>query len=238
MLLLFGRLELIAEYLDVIAEQLGDSVLWSDSFYSIVSTICCNHGWSILKPPLKAIFENKSCSIKGCCQFLTKLTFDPLNNGHKDLCQYLAAIFVNYLVNEQDACLPSNRSKEIVSQLVNILKTLECEGLLASFVDALCSKPVYYPVLQTLGPAILDISKTHNIVGPLQVLLNPCTSTLEDCISNVRTPTNFVHTINLYCTCKDCVELKQFMQHPDIAQCRFRFAKTRKHHLEWRILIT
>ncbi|XP_065882892.1 uncharacterized protein [Dysidea avara] len=232
LLKLVGKSDLIAECLNVIAEK-SSSLLLSFDDNNIVSSIGYKYGWDILKLPLESVFAKcDSFSIDRRCQFLMKFCSIQLSEQQKILFQSVAAVFVNYLVNEQESSWKKNRSKEIVCQLVSTLRSLECEGLLVSLIDAFCTKPVYYPVLETLGPAILDISKTVKIGGPLQVLFSHCASTLEECISKLQAPTNHARSVEFSCTCSDCTELKQFMQHPDITQSRFRLGKSRRQHLE------
>jgi len=232
LMLLFGKAELIAECLNVIAKADSDLLLSCDDD-NIVSSIGYKYGWHILKLPLESIFAKcDSYSVDKCCKFLMKFCSIQLSEEQKILFQSVAAVFINSLVNEEEFSWRKNRRKEIVCQLVCILRSFECEGLLTSFVGAVCTKPVYYPVLETLGPAILDISKAFKIIGPLQELFSHCTSTLEESISKVQAPINHARSVEISCACNDCKELKQFMQHPDITQSRFRIEKSRRLHLE------
>ena len=119
-----------------------------------------------------------------------------LSDDHKDFCQCLAAAIVDFLVSEEDTkpfirqsseptqvftndyhtpVIMNNRSKELVSQVVAIVNTLGCGDLLVSVVSALCSKSGLYPVVETLGPAIVDISRNFKLESrPLQSLLDYC----------------------------------------------------------------
>ena len=185
------------------------------------------------------------------CQFLFKVSSDQFGDEQKDLCQCLAAVYINFLVSEPDATVvrrPSssaycyshpkevNRSKEFVCLVVNVLKSLGCENLLVSFVNTLRRKPCHYPVLKTIGPAILDISKTAAIDGSLQVLLSSCISKLEASVcKSIPAPSNYVRPVKFSCACNDCVSLKQFLQHLGERLCQFYMTKNKREHLEQQI---
>ena len=254
-LLLIGKVELIVECLDVIVANMDKYNYYVDdtSFSSVVSAIGCKHGWGILKSPLKATFEKcTSNKVEKYCEFLLKISSKISDEGKKDVCKCLAGVFINYLISEQDATPVSptshswsyyrfssvtrdvNRNKEFVCQLVSILTILGCSDLLVSFVDTARVKPVRYPVLETLGPAVLVINKTTEIdrEGPLNVLLAYCISTLEASANKVlAAPSSLTRPVKFSCMCSDCLELRRFMLHPNEVQYRFKIGKKRRQHL-------
>lgn len=106
--------------------------------------------------------------------------------------------------------------------------------LFASTVSVLCNKPVHYPVLETLGPAVVDFCKSIKVEKnePLQVIITYCTSQLELSIQKVIVaPTNSAKPVKFTCSCKDCVELICFMKHPTETQHQFKINLTRRQHL-------
>jgi len=238
LLLLVGKRKLIVEYLNVMADC-ASYLLVSYEDNNIISSVGNDYGWGILKLPLESIFAKCSYySVEDHSKFLVKFCSLQSNDEQKNLFKSVAAIFVNFLANEQDGesrYYKPNRSKNLVCQFVHILKNLECESLLTTLVNALLTKPIYYPVLETLGPAVVDVSNTFEISGPLQVLCSHCISTLEEAISKVQPPTTHARPVKLYCSCDNCTEVKQFMEHPDIAQCRFRVVKEKRLHIEDRL---
>ena len=68
----------------------------------------------------------------------------------------------------------------------------------------MCEKPLSYPVLETLGPAIVDIYNSGQFErdGPLQAVLTYC-----------------ITQLNSGCPCKVCVELMEFLENPAETQC-------------------
>jgi len=253
-LLLIGKVELVIECLDVIVATMNNYSYYVDdtSFPSIVSAVGSKHGWGVLKSPLKAIFEKcTSDKVEKYCQFLLKISSKKLGKEQKDVCKCLAGVFVHQLINEQDANPHSyssswgcyrfssftrdvNRSKEFVCRLTSILAVLGCNDLLVSFIESLRSKPVRYPVLETLGPAVVAVNNTTKIdrEGPLNTLLTYCISTLEASTSKVLSaPPSHARTVKFFCTCTDCIELRRFMQNPNEAQHRFKIGKKRRQHL-------
>ena len=253
-LLQLGNKELIVECLDTIVRATSSysDIIGNNSFCSIISTVGDKHGWSLLKSPLKAMFEKcTSDTVENYCQFLLKTTFDQAGDEQKELYKCLAAVYVNFLVSEPDATpvvRPSssaycygrpkegNRSKELVCRIVKVLKSFGYDNLLVSFANSLRGKPVRYPILKTVGPAILDMSKTAAIDGPLVVLLSFCISKLEASVrKSIPAPTNYVRPVKFSCTCNDCALLKQFLQHPNERVHRFSMSKKRREHLEQQI---
>ena len=248
--------ELIVRCLDIFSES--DRTYMGESFSEVVSAIGHKYGWEILKSPLKTIFT--TCTpdrVEAYCDFLMRLSPNQIDDQQKEFCQCLAAIYVDYLVTEQDITPGSEpqsycawrfnawgcrlhfssnifRSKEFVCGLVIVLKTLGCTDLLVSFVGTLCSKPVYYPVLETLGPGVVEIGKTLKIEkeGPLYVLLLHCVSTLKASLHKVMEPPNYTRSVVFLCTCEDCSSLEHFMQDPDKRCCRIQVDKRRRRHLE------
>ena len=119
---------------------------------------------------------------------------------------------------------------------MKVLERFGCNNLLVSFVNTLRRKPVRYPIVKTIGPAILDISKTAVVDGPLQVLLSFCLSKLEASVcKNIPVPSNYVRPVTFSCTCNDCVSLILFLQHPKQRVRQFCMVKSRREHLEQQI---
>jgi len=95
----------------------------------------------------------------------------------KDLCKNLLSVIVKVLDDKQDA-MPNSlyssyswlyggywqlevyRSKNFVTQLFGLLTAVGSNDLFASTVSVLHSKPVHYPILETVGPAIIDFCKS------------------------------------------------------------------------------
>ena len=126
------------------------------------------------------------------------------------------------------------RSKEFVSQLFSLLTAVGSDDLFTSAVSALRNKPVCYPILQTLGPAVVDYCKSTEVEkdGPVQVILSYCVSQLEVSLRRVVVaPTSNAKSVKFTCSCKDCVELKNFLSHPTQTQHRFKIGKGRRRHL-------
>jgi len=253
-LLLLDNKELIIECLDTIVKATSCySGFIEDGWFC--STIGSKYGWSLLKSPLKAMFEKcASDTVEKYLQFLLKFLSDQLDDEQKDLCQCLAAVYVDFLVSEPDATPVSqpssslygygyyslsrevNRNKEFVCQVVKVLKRYSCDNLLIAFVNALCNKPIQYPVVKTLVPAMLDMSKITVIDGPLQILHSHCVSKLEAPITEGLTPpSNYVRPVNFSCPCNDCASLKRFLQHPNKKLLQFSMNKKRLQHLEQQI---
>ena len=248
--------ELIVRCLDIISKS--DRTYMGESFSEVVSAIGHKYGWEILKSPLKTIFTKCTPDrVEAYYDFLMRLSPNQIDDQQKEFCQCLAAIYVDYLVTEQDVTPGSEpqshrawrlnawgcrlhfssnifRSKEFVCGLVIVLKMLGCTDLLVSFVGTLCSKPVYYPVLETLGPGVVEIGKTLKIEkeGPLHVLLLHCVSTLKASLREVMEPPNYTRSVVFLCTCEDCSSLEHFMQDPDKRCCRIQVDKRRRQHLE------
>ena len=126
------------------------------------------------------------------------------------------------------------RSKDFVSQLFGLLTAVLSSDLFASTVGALLTKPRRYPVLETLGPAIVDFYNLKKVDkdGPLQVILAYCVSQLEVTLREVAAaPTTNAKPVRFTCLCMDCVELIQFLKHPTTVQHRFKISKQRRYHL-------
>ena len=184
----------------------------------------------------------------GNCTFLNKMTASEKLDCKKDLCTNLLSIIVKVLADEQDATPNSSsswyrgyqppkvyRNKEFVTQLFNILAAVRSSDLFASVVGTLCTKPVRYPVLETLGPAIVDFFKSTKFEkdGPLQRIITYCISQLKSSMCKVLVaPTNNTRSIKFACSCNDCMELMCFLKHPTEVQHRFKMANKRRQHLE------
>ena len=252
-LLTVGSAELIAECLDILYRLANDYpyFLYNNSLCEVISTIGTTYGWDLLKLPLKAACM--SSTVDRFCQFLSKISIKLLSADHKEFCQFLAAAAVNFMVSEQDVppsvreldtnsriftnsyhspVVLNNRNKMVVCQLVTILNSLGCGDLLSSVVSAFCSKPGLYPVVETLGPAIVDISQRFKLdSGPLRSLLDYCVSSLEASTVKVLTPSEHTCAVKFTCTCEDCEVLKEFMQNPNEKWKRFTVVKKRRQHV-------
>ena len=257
-LLVIADTKLIAEMLDVIA---GYTVSYSNysfiedtTFYGFVKSISHKYGWDILKSPLLTMFAKCSTNnVEKYCTFLKEMTTSAKLSNEKDLYKNLLSMIVKVLADEEDATPSSSgitssfswlyrdyqppkayRSKEFVLQLFSLLTAVGSNDLFASAVSALCAKPVRYPVLETLGPALVDFYKSTKVDKdrPLQMILTYCTSQLEMSLRKVLLPpaTN-AKSVKFMCSCKDCVELIRFLKHPTEVQHRFKIGKQRRRHL-------
>jgi len=236
--------------LDFIADKHYYYCIEDTSFYDLMMSIGHKHGWDILKSPLQTIFARCSSSnVEKYFAFLKMIASKKL--GVKDLCQNLLSIIVKSLTDEPDATANDSptpyssnykgyescivyRSKNFVTQLFSLLSAVKSNDLFASAVSVLYSKPVYYPVLQTLGPAVVDFCKSIKVErnGPLQEIITYCTLQLELSIQEVTVaPTNSAKPVKFTCSCKDCVELICFMKHPTETQHRFKIGLSRRQHL-------
>jgi len=251
-LLLLDNKELIIECLEIIVKATSSyRSFMEDDFFC--STIGSKYGWSLLKLPLKAMFEKcASDTVEQYLQFLIKFLSDQLDDEQRDLFQCLAAVYVDFLVNEPDVTpviqLPSssygygfprevNRNKEFVCRVVKVLKSYGCDNLLIALVNTLCNKPIRYPIVKTLVPAMLDMSKMTVIDGSsLQVLHSHCVSKLEASVTeSLPAPSNYARPVNFSCSCSDCASLKRFLQHPNKKLLQFSMNKKRLQHLEQQI---
>ena len=93
---------------------------------------------------------------------------------------------------------------------------------------------MHYPVLETLGPAVVDFYKTAKVKkdGPIQGILTYCISQLQIAVSKViEVPTTSTRPVTITCSCKDCAELIRFLEHPTETQHHFRMNLSRREHL-------
>ena len=248
--------KLIAELLNVIANNGAcHRYMENTTFYSSILSIAYTHGWDILESPLQTMFA--SCSsrdVEKYCTFLEKMIASKKLGCRKKLCQNLLGIIVKFLADEEDAtpprslptlyssccykgCLPPPevcRNKEFVSQLFSLLTTVGSKDLFTCTISTMQSKPVRYPILETLGPAIVDLYKSAKIKkdNPVQEILTYCISQLETSLHKVlMAPTDNSKPVRFMCSCKDCMELKCFLIHPTETQHQFRVNKSRRQHL-------
>ena len=200
----------------------------------IFNNIGRKNGWSILYSSLKVLFHEgcKSYNVEKYCHFLTEIASNQLDDELKELCQCLVSIIAQVLTSEQDAeCDPANiwwqeqisRSKTFVCELFQLLIKLQCNDLIQSIAEAMCCKPVLYPVLKTLGPAIIDISKSVDIEKekPLQILLQYCIKQLNVSVKKV-TEQVINPPLKFPCKCKDCSCLRHFFKVVDMQQYEFK----------------
>ena len=252
-LIVIGDSESISELLGIIAGINHYDFIGDATFLSLIMAIGHRHGWNILKSPLQTMFGAcASNNIEKYCTFLNKMvTSKKLSGDGKGLCNHLLAIVVKFLADEQDA-IPISistsylsyyngykscvvyRSKEFVGQLFSLLTAVGSNDLFTSSVSTFCSKPVHYPVLETLGPAVVDFYKTAKVKqdGPIQGILTYCISQLESAVSKViKVPTTSARSAMITCSCKDCAELIRYLEHPTETQHQFRMNLSRREHL-------
>ena len=243
-----GDIKLIAEMLDVIADINERSCLnyyiEDTAFFSSLISIGRKHGWDVLRSPLQAMFAN--CSLHNVDKYYTffnKIVASEILGHEKDLCTNLLSIIVKVLADEPNTipkdswlyrdCQPQ-RSKEFVCQLFGLLTTVWSNDLFASITSAMCTKPDRYPVVEILGPAIVDFYKSTKVEkdGPLQVILTYCVSHLETSLCEIAAAlTTNAKPVRFTCSCKDCVELIQFLEHPTALERRFTMGQNRRCHL-------
>ena len=126
------------------------------------------------------------------------------------------------------------RSKEFVCELFSLLSAVGTNDTYLSLASALCSKPVCYPVQESLGPAVVDFCKLTKVDknGPFHVILTYCISQLEAALQEViSAPANNAIPVKLLCSCDDCDELAEFLEHPTEVQHRFKISKSRRQHI-------
>ena len=219
-LLVLGDKKLIASMLDVMAGVKGSysysSGFIDDSFASLVMSIAHTHGWDILMSPLQIMFTRCSPSnVEKYCAFLKRMIISKKPDDDKDLYKNLLSNIVKVLAEESDATPNRSssswmyasykppkvyRSKEFVSQLFSLLTAVGSDDLFASVNSALRNKPVRYPILETLGPAIIDFCKSTKVEGPLQVILTYCVSQLEVSLRRVvPSPTSNAKSVKFTC---------------------------------------
>ena len=194
-----GNRKSIAELLDIIASRIKYYIIENSTFCSLIMSIGHKHGWNILDSPLQAMFSKCSSeNVDRYCTFLKNLLASKKLGNGKNLCQSLLSIIVKFLNDEQDAT-PINpstpyssnykgydceshvvvyRSKEFISQLFDLLVDVGSNDLIASATSTLCSKPIRYPVLETLGPAIVQFCKSAGVekFRSMEVILTYCVS--------------------------------------------------------------
>ena len=252
-LLVLGDKKLIADMLGVIAGIKGSygysSGFIDEAFATSVMSIAHKHGWDIIKAPLQTMFTRCSSSdVEKYCTFLKRMIISKKPDDDKDLYKNLLSNIVKVLTEEADATPNRSssswmygsykppkvyRSKEFVIQLFDLLTAVGSDDLFASANSALRNKPVRYPILETLGPAIVDFCKSTKVEGPLQVILTYCVSQLEVSLRRVvPAPTSNAKPVKFSCSCKDCIELMHFLQHPRESQYRFKIPQKRRQHLE------
>ena len=255
-----GNAKLIAEVLDVIADINGScsygSFIEDASFCSSIASIGHKYGHHILRSPFQTMFAKcSSHNVEKHCIFLKEMVASKKLGDVKELYTNLLSSIVKFLADEQDAT-PRNsrssspmssmwryvgfdppkayRSKEFVSQLFSLLSAVGTNDLYLTLVSALCSKPVRYPVQETLGPVVIDVCKSTKVDkdGPLQMLLAYCISQLETALQKVvPAPINNAKTVEFMCFCDDCDELVDFLRHPTKVKHRFKVGKSRRQHI-------
>ena len=250
-----GDTKLITEMLDVVAgvkeSYSFGSFIENDTFCSSVMAVGHKHGWDILKSPLQAMFAKCSSSnVEKYCAFLNEMIASEKSGHEKNLCTNLLSTIVKVLADEQDPTPNSSsssvwlyrrfeppkiyRSKEFIFKLFGLLMNVGSNDLFTSVVGTLRTKPVRYPVLETLGPAIIEFYKSTEVKkdGPLQIIFTYCISQLEVSTRKVvAAPTTNTKPVRFTCSCKDCVELIRFLKHPTTVQHRFKIGKERRRHL-------
>ena len=88
--------------------------------------------------------------------------------------------------------------------------------LFNSAITTLYTKPLSYPVLETLGPALVGFYKSTKVArdSPLQLLVSYCILQLE-----------------FTCPCKECTWLTEFLKDPTDTRHRIKIAKGRRWHI-------
>ena len=249
---MIGDSKSISELLGIIAGTNHYDFIGDTTFHSLIMAIGHRHGWNILKSPLQTMFGACATNnIEKYCIFLDKMVTSKKLADDKDLCKNLLAIVVKFLADEQDAISISistsylsyysgykscvvYRSKEFVGQLFILLTAVGSDNLFTSSISAFCSKPVHYPVLETLGPAVVEFYKTAKVKkdGPIQGILTYCISQLQIAVSKViEVPTTSARPVTITCSCKDCAEMIRFLEHPTETQHHFRMNLSRREHL-------
>ena len=253
-----GDAKLIAEMLDVIAVINGfyryDSFIEDATFCSSITSIGQKHGWDIFSSPFQTMFAKcSSDNVEKYCTFLKKMILSKMLGDENDLYANLFSIIVKCLADERDATERSPspymtslyrymgfdpqtvyRSKEFVCELFNLSSAVGTNDTYLSLASALCSKPVRYPVQDSLGPAVVDVCKSTKVDkdGPFHVILTYCISQLEAALQEViSAPANNVKPVELLCSCDDCDELAEFLEHPTEVQHRFKISKNRRRHI-------
>ena len=220
---------LIAKMLDDLAfEQhyILSRFIKDDTFCSIVVSIGQEYGCDVVKSPLLTMFtRNLSGHIEEYCSFLKKMI---TLGGGTDLCKSLLVVIVKAIADKEDDASNSScdsysswvycrtyESKKFVSKLFSLLTAVGSNDLFNSAITTLCTKPLSYPVLETLGPALVDFYKSAEVPrdGPLQLLVSYCILQLE-----------------FTCPCKECMYLIEFLKDPTDTRHRIKIAKGRRWH--------
>ena len=246
------NVELISEFLGVIASSTSvhDRLISNPSFGDEILTIGTKYGWNTLNSLLQVIFGKLSSShgrIEKYCQFLHRISHQP-SPPQRLICQNLARAIVRVLSTEEDTAstsiptfsyytgmFSSNtfRGKECVILLCKCLIALECNEQLSTLVQAFCTKPNRYPILDVLAPvceSLLNEGGSEN--KPLQDLLSYCVSSLEASSARVPScPADWSERVTFSCSCGDCVALLRFLRNPTETQQRFKMGKGRRQHL-------
>ena len=215
------------------------TIIENPTFFSLLISIAHKHGWDLIKSPLLIMFGRcSSNTVEKYCTFLERMIASKQPDDEKDLYKNLLSNIVKGLAEEEDRSSSRHyimyqppKSKEFVCQLFSLLTEVGSDDLFTLAVSALRNQPARYPILQTIGPAIVDFYKSVKIEknGPLQELLTYCISQLE--VSVQKVPESNAKPVKFSCSCKDCIELKDFLRHPTQVQRQFRIGKDKGRHL-------
>ena len=239
----FANAKLIAKMLKGIATirpsyYLG-TLIENNTFFSLLMSIAHEHGWDFIISHLQAMFDRcSSDAAEKYCTFLERMIASKKPDDGKDLYKNLLSGIVKGLTEEEDSSSSRQyriyqppKNKEFVCRLLSLLTDVGSDDLFASAVSALRNQPARYPILQTIGPAIVGFYKSAKIEknGRPQELLTYCISQLE--MSAQKVVKSNAKPVKFSCSCKDCIELKDFLRHPTQVQRQFRIGKDKGRHL-------
>lgn len=232
---LLESLESLQESVEIIKQVLAftsTQFITDSRFHKAVTSIVSKHGWNSIHLQLQAMVCK--CFPEKNCQFLWTLSsLQPLQDDQKSVCQQLACVVVNQLLEETNSVPP--HTKDTICLLYKTLALLEYNERLPQLTTKFITCSKLYPLLTTLAPAILEL---HNSLATLEMreslkqLLLHCISNLENSLRcPLSPPATWSHPILITCSCADCQQLKKFLHNPNTMQCRFRMGKQRRQHI-------
>jgi predicted 2-oxoglutarate/Fe(II)-dependent dioxygenase YbiX len=121
---------------------------------------------------------------------------------------------------------------EAVSSALAALWRIDAEAA-ARAIDFILSRPTVYSVDAVLTPTCLRLV---GLAGPrpgLERLTEACAVDLHERIAQpLAPPRDHTREFSGACRCKDCEQLRAFMEDPDAPSWRFRARQSRRAHLE------
>ena len=218
----------------------------SSSFTQVLSTAGSKYGWDAIKPFLIKLSTTLSANnVVAFGQFLFNLVSGlQAEEDALAICQELAEVYGLAIVQEETGHLkpsfwdPVARDSKFIVNIIQSFVMLKCHTTLPLIIDAFVKKPTCYPVLDTLVPALKDLSHlidNFSSVLPLQRLVAYCISVLTKSLDKVQPASDWSQTTSLNCSCSDCCTIMSFLKNPSSKQSRFKMGRSRRQHIHQRL---